>query len=257
MEIGAQFYTLRDKAQDLNGLSECLKRVRDIGYTCVQLSGVCSYEADWIKEQLKANDLKCVLTHYNGEEIKNNTEKAVEWHKSFGCNYIGLGIIPTAKNFKENGITKEDVEEFIKQYKAPAQKMKELGSKLFIHNHHWEMGRIDGELILDIITKEFDVSELSITLDTYWVQYGGMDPAELIKRLKGRVECVHAKDFVIVGNEQRMAAVGQGNLNFERIVNSCYDAGTEYLLVEQDNCYGDCPFECLKKSYEYLKRIVK
>ena len=31
------------------------------------------------------------------------------------------------------------------------------------------------------------------------------------------------------------------------------DAGTEYMFVEQDDCYGEDPFECLKRSYAYLK----
>jgi hypothetical protein len=30
-------------------------------------------------------------------------------------------------------------------------------------------------------------------------------------------------------------------------------AGTKYMMVEQDDCNGEDPFECLKRSYEYLK----
>ena len=37
MEIGVQFYTLRDTCKDLAGLDETLKRVADIGYKNVQL----------------------------------------------------------------------------------------------------------------------------------------------------------------------------------------------------------------------------
>ncbi len=29
-------------------------------------------------------------------------------------------------------------------------------------------------------------------------------------------------------------------------------SGTRYALVEQDMCYGEDPFLCLKKSYNYL-----
>ncbi len=53
MEIGAQFYTLREHCQDLNGLEESLKKVAAIGYKTVQLSGVCAYEPAWIKEKLE------------------------------------------------------------------------------------------------------------------------------------------------------------------------------------------------------------
>ena len=30
-------------------------------------------------------------------------------------------------------------------------------------------------------------------------------------------------------------------------------AGVQYMLVEQDDCYGEDPFACLARSYTYLK----
>ena len=50
-----------------------------------------------------------------------------------------------------------------------------------------------------------------------------------------------------------MAVVGEGNMNFDGIIKASVDNGVEYALVEQDNCYGEDPFDCLKRSYEYLK----
>ena len=31
--------------------------------------------------------------------------------------------------------------------------------------------------------------------------------------------------------------------------------GTKYVFVEQDRCYDEDPFVCMKKSYDYLKEI--
>ena len=39
MIIGAQFYTLRNFCKTLDDFSETLKKVADIGYTSVQISG--------------------------------------------------------------------------------------------------------------------------------------------------------------------------------------------------------------------------
>ena len=57
MKIGAQFYTIRDYCKNLDDFAESLKKVADIGYTTVQISGTCAYEADWLAEQLKATGL--------------------------------------------------------------------------------------------------------------------------------------------------------------------------------------------------------
>ena len=110
-------------------------------------------------------------------------------------------------------------------------------------------------MIFDKLIKEFSPEELSFTLDTYWVQMGGGNPCEWLEKLRGRVDCIHLKDLEMVGMEQRMAAIGQGSMNFEKIVASAESAGTKFALVEQDNCYGRDPFECLKQSYEYLKSL--
>jgi len=50
-----------------------------------------------------------------------------------------------------------------------------------------------------------------------------------------------------------MQAVGEGNINFDRVFAKAEAGGTEYMLVEQDDCNGEDPFDCLRRSYEYLK----
>ena len=249
MHIGAQFYTLRDHCKTLEDFSESLRKVKEIGYDYVQISGVCSYEPEWLKEQLEKYDLKCVLTHWGAEDVKNNTKEVLEKHKTFGCKYVGLGCMPP-------WATEENTTKFIADFKEPAKILKENGGKLFYHNHHCEFNRCkDGVMIFDKLIKAFEPDEMSFTLDTYWVQFGGGDVCSYIEKLKGRCECIHLKDLAIVNDEQRMASIGSGSMDFEKILKTAKEVGVEYALVEQDNCYGEDPFECLKKSYEYIKSL--
>ena len=123
------------------------------------------------------------------------------------------------------------------------------------HNHNQEFAKRDGKVLLFHLCDAFSKEELGITLDCYWAQAGGADPADLIRTLSGRVECVHYKDMVYSSSDKapRMAAVGEGNMNYRKIIKASLDAGVEFAFVEQDNCYGENPFDCLKRSYEYLK----
>ena len=50
-----------------------------------------------------------------------------------------------------------------------------------------------------------------------------------------------------------MAVVGEGNLNFDRIFEKAQVADVRYMLVEQDDCGGEDPFDCLKRSYDHLR----
>ena len=56
MQLGAQLYTVREFTKTLSGFSETLKKVADIGYRTVQVSGTCAFEAEWLAEQLKKTD---------------------------------------------------------------------------------------------------------------------------------------------------------------------------------------------------------
>ena len=48
-----------------------------------------------------------------------------------------------------------------------------------------------------------------------------------------------------------MAEVGEGNMNFDRIIDACVKAGIKYHMVEQDICPAD-PFDSLETSYKNI-----
>lgn len=245
MEIGVQFYTLRETCKDLAGLDETLKKVADIGYKNVQLSGVCAYEPEWIKEKLEAYGLKCVLTHTAADKLKAEAEKIAAEHTVYGCDYVGLGYA----RFDNEG----DLEKFITDFKPVAKTLKENGKYFMYHNHAHEFEKRDGKLIIEHLADEFDKDVMGFTLDTFWVQAGGCNPAEWIEKFSGRLPCIHLKDYAPKGFDKIMMPVGEGNLNWGKIFEAASTSGVKYMLVEQDDCNGEDPFDCIKRSYDYLK----
>jgi len=250
MKIGAQLYTVREYTKTLDDFARTLERIADIGYRVVQVSGTCAYDPAWLKEQLDRLGLTCAITHYNVDRIANETDQVVAEHKVFGCKYIGIGMM---KNGLANGM--EDYIAFRDAYLPAGKRIAEQGCKLMYHNHDMEFARCgENKLIyLEKTAADFAPEVLGFTLDTYWVQAGGGNPAQWIRNLAGRVHCVHLKDMTMAGRERRMAPVYEGNMDFDAILEACEAAGTEYLLVEQDDCYGEDPFDCLKTSFQNLK----
>lgn len=244
MEIGAQLYTVRDFCKTLDDFSQTLKRVADIGYKNVQVSGTCQFDAEWLKAELDRNGLKCVLTHTPAERLIGETEKVAAEHKVFGCRYVGLGW--NAFNLAEG----DTPPAFYDKYIAAARTLAANGCYFMYHNHDREFQRFGGQLILSYLARNFTWDEMGFTLDTYWITAGGADPAWWILELAGRVPCIHLKDFAF---DRKMAVIGEGNINFDRVFSCAEKAGTEYMLVEQDDCNGEDPFACLQRSYEYLK----
>lgn len=242
MQIGAQFFTLRDFCKTLDGFAESLKKVADIGYPTVQISGTCPFDPAWLKEELDKNGLKCVLTHTPADQLKADAVQVAKNHDVFGCDLVGLG----SYSFKEE--KGESVEDFVSTYRPIAKALAENGKTFMYHNHAREFRKVGDKLILEQIAEA--IPEMGITLDTYWVQIGGGDPAQWLERLSCRVPCIHLKDYAF---GPTMAVVGEGNINFDRVFEKAESAGVKYMLVEQDNCNGEDPFDCLKRSYEYLK----
>ena len=98
---------------------------------------------------------------------------------------------------------------------------------------------MDGQTVFDYMVE--NAPHINFTLDTYWLQYGGVDIGATVDKLKGRIGCVHLKDYMIVkgqgpaGFEPRFAPVGDGNIDFAALLPRMRAAGAEYFLVEQDN----------------------
>jgi len=244
MKIGAQFYTLREFCKTAEGLAESLKKVADIGYKTVQISGTCPFDAAWMKEQLQKNGLQCVITHTPKDQLTDPV-KVCNDHKLFGCDYVGLGYY----KFKE-GDLQEIYDTFKATYGPVAQTVHDNGLYFMYHHHDMELQKLGGQTILRKIAAEFSPKILGLTLDTYWLQKGGADPTVYIRELAGRIPCIHLKDY---GYGATMEAVGSGNLNWDGIFAAAEDSKVDYMLVEQDNCNGLDPFQCLKSSYAFLK----
>ena len=253
MKIGAQLYTCTKFCQDLDSLSESLKKVADIGYKTVQLSGVCDYEADWMNEQLAKNGLEAIITHIDAAEVADKTDAVIAKHKKMGIKYIGIGGLLGLWYPDYNQRPKEYWANFATRFVPAAQKIKDAGCYFMYHNHHWEFMEKDGEILYDFLLNNFSPDIMGFTLDLYWVKEAGRDPVTMLNELKGRTPVVHFKDMKIMPDgEHRYASVGSGILDWDSIIKTCLDNGVEYAMVEQDNCYDEDPFVCLKKSYDFL-----
>lgn len=247
MKLGAQFYTLRDYCKDLNGFSESMKKVADIGYTSIQLSGVCAYEGEWAYEKAQECGLTIDITHYNYPSICNDTENTIKTHSAMKCKCIGIGSSPYNKDLEGFNRLVEEI--------APAiEKITAAGHKLMYHNHHWEFFKIGDKTFFDMLLERFTPEELGITLDAYWVQAAGGDPVSWIKKLEGRVDRIHFKDMAMssIDKNVRIASIGEGNMNYDGIIQACLDTDIEFGYVELDNCYGEDPFDCMARSYKFL-----
>jgi sugar phosphate isomerase/epimerase len=136
------------------------------------------------------------------------------------------------------------------------QKIKATGGQFCYHHHDREFARLaDGRLFIDALCEDFSAEDCGIIVDTYWVQAGGADPAAWLRKLNGRIKCIHFKDMIFSTEDQkvRFTPIGEGNLNWEAIFEAVRECDVEYAFVEQDSCYGEDPFDCLERSLQFIR----
>lgn len=255
MQIGAQLYTAHNRTKTLEDFSATLKKVADIGYRSVQVSGTCAYEPEWLRDELAKNNLVCAMTHIAPKRIIEETEEVVRQHAVFGCKHIGIGGMPG-----EMRGTLEGYNEFKKIYLPAAEKMRDLGAKLLYHNHWFEFDKLDGKDVIERILEDFPEDSIDFTLDLGWAAFAGKDVVALIDMLKGRLSRIHLKDFAdkpedgSIETSAYLRPIFEGKLPYEDYINALLKVGCEYMLVEQDWCYDEDEFDCLKRSYENVTK---
>lgn len=251
MMLGAQTYTVRSYTQNERDFRETMRRLAAMGYECVQLSAIGSIPPEAQRDICDEYGLKIVLTHTNPERMLSDPEGVIRDHEVLGCDYIGIGMMPARYQ------TAEWIDQFAKDFLTPAKKMRDAGKLLMYHNHNLEWTRLrDGRRIMDVLLEQMPEDLMGFTLDTYWVQAAGADVMAWMDRLQNRIPCVHLKDMAVQGFDQKYAPVGEGNLDFPRILAKLRELGkTRYLLVEQDDCYGESPFDCLRRSHDHIREM--
>jgi len=249
MRIGAQLYTVRAFTQTDQDLNETIKKLATIGYDYVQVSGIGPISVQTVADICDDHDIRIIITHTDPSRIKDDTEAVIEEHDLMEADYIGIGAMPS--NYER---TREGVQRFITDFTPAAEKIAASGMKLMYHNHNFEFEKYYDKRMIEYLRDEFPL--IGFTLDTYWVQAAGADPTEWLTRLSGRVDVVHLKDMTYKQGEVRMSEVMEGNLNWRLIIPACKMAGVKYAMVEQDECYGEDPFECLSTSLENIKEML-
>ena len=268
-KIGVQLYSVRDDmAKDFEGT---LQKIADMGYEYVEFAGYYGKTSEEIKAILDRCGLKCISVHQGLDFFANDADKAIAYLKGFGVKYV---VVPW---YDRNKLAGENWDETKALFNEISAKLKASDMQLLYHNHDFEFVRLpDGRYVHDRIMSE--VEGIDPELDTCWVHYAGIDPSKKIEEFAGRVTLVHLKDFycktlnggpvyALIGDDGKELSgsreerafefrpLGMGIQNFPEILAACEAAGSEYLIVEQDQSIGRPPMEAIAISRDYLKTL--
>ena len=247
--IAVQLYTLRDQLQDPDGLSGVLGRLREIGYRTVEVAGLGPRTLDRFGQELVRANLVACATHVSLARLTQDFDETVAQCREWGSEYAVVPSLPDEYR-SEAGYRR-----FAAEAVELASRLRASGLQLVYHNHSHELERYGEHTGLEMLLAATPADALHAEMDTYWLQYGGANPSAWIRRFKGRVPLVHLKDMAVDRGQPVQVEVGEGNLDWTEILSACRDAGTRWLVVEQDESRRD-PMQSVAMSYDYLAKLT-
>ncbi len=269
-KIGIQLYSVRDDlAADFEGT---LRKVKEMGYEYVEFAGYFAGKSgEEIKALLDEIGLKSISAHQGLEMFANDAKAGFDFYKAYGVKYI---VIPWYDKAKLPG--NPEWEETKALFKKVADEAKEYGFEILYHNHDFEFETYEDRYLYDIMFEELK-GYVDPQPDVCWLKYGGVEPAEYLRKYGDRINVVHLKDFHATtlkngpayalidengneieaeggsANDFKLMPLGQGRNDFPAILAACEDIDADLLIVEQDNFTDITPFEGMAASRKYLK----
>lgn len=260
--MGLQLYTVREPmAKDAAGT---LKQAAALGYRNFETYG---FEPDAVKYyQMPARDLRKVLDdlglatttgHYDlhlylakpAAAMTAYVDRCIEGALALGQKYITWAWLdPQSRDLDSFRL----VAERLNLIGARAAK---AGLAVAYHNHDFEFIPHGGEIGYDIIMRETDPRLVKLQLDLFWVAHSSArTPHELFQLQPGRFVMWHIKDM---DKSRRYTELGNGVIDFTRILPHAPLAGLEEYFVEQGDNFAESPMKSIEVSARYVRKFLQ
>lgn len=248
-QIAVQLYTLRGLCTTHDATAAVLREVKSIGYAAVEIAGLCPLRAEEVR--LLCEDAGLGIVAHNDGGVIREPEKVIDFLAELG---VTRAVYPSPSGF--NLGKKRDVERMAEGLVAAGEALRDAGKQLCYHHHSLEFTRLEETTVLDWLLAKIPADLMALELDTYWVQHGGGNHAEYLRRYAGRIPILHCKDFGNVLGTPTFMEVGRGNLNWKEIICAADAAGVEWFVVEQDQCPRG-PLPSIATSYKTLAALAQ
>jgi sugar phosphate isomerase/epimerase len=251
--LAVQLWSFReDFRKDVPGT---LKRVRELGFTNVELAGYYGMTAKQFRGELDKAGLRAVSMHIDYQTAKDRIDDVIKDAKILGVRYVGVPWI-------KSPFTKADCLAAIDVFNRAGKKLSENGMRFFYHLHGYEfVPDPEGKgTLFDLLMTRTDPRYVSMQLDTFHVSYPGQNPAELMRRYPGRFSSLHLKDIRrgVVGDDSGAfkdedgVPIGEGKIDWPDLLKEARKQHVAWYIIE-DETSG--VWQGIATSLAYLRNV--
>lgn len=256
---GLALYTVRDAMN--KEARATLEKVAQAGYVNIESAGYNNgkfYNLSPADFKALLDEMKLTpISAHQGSVNFENVDQQIADLKAVGFKYFVIPVPPMNLFYFDNVNKKMAMKGGAKNLAdiltKLGEKCKAAGLELLYHNHDFEFVKdADGNVVIDYLLENCDPKLVNFQMDLYWVTKAGADPVAYFKRYPGRFKIWHVKDM---DEQGRFAPVGNGSIDFKRILANKELSGMKYYYVEQDACFNETPLEAIQISHKGLGKI--
>ncbi|WP_416242045.1 sugar phosphate isomerase/epimerase family protein [Arenibacter sp. GZD-96] len=256
---GLALYTVRDD-MGINARAT-LMAVADAGYKNIEAAGYADGKFYGMtpvefKNLLKELGLNPISTH-QGSVTLENADAMIADVKAAGFKYFVIPVPPMG-TFTFDATTRTmgmtgGAAQLANVLTTLGEKCKKAGLQLLYHNHDFEFKKDkDGIVPIDYLLENTDPKLVNFQMDLYWVTKAEASPIAYFKKYPGRFKIWHVKDM---DTEGKFAPVGNGTIDFSKILANKKLSGMKYYMVEQDNTFDLKPLEAIRISHKGIQKF--
>ncbi len=247
--IGFQSWIVRESIEkDFGGT---LKTMAGLGYNSIEMCSPPGYSKMGFGplQSLKAAEMKriitdagitCISCHYGFEELKQHGQERMDFAKELGLEQMILASFGLPKT-----ATLGDWKKAADELNKLGEQARKSGLQMGFHNHNGEFEKLEGELIYDVLLKQFDPTLIKMQFQV-WVISIGYKAADYFQKYPGRFISAHLYDWSGTGEE--MVPLGKGKVDWKEFFAAAKTGGVKNYFVEMK-------LDLLKESAAFLKNI--
>ena len=248
-KFGMQLWTVKNAlGKDPQGV---LRQLSDDGYKLVE-----SFEGNkgmfWgmsntdFKKYMDELGMTIISSHCN---TSKDFEKKTGDAAAIGMKYLLNPYVPVQK-------TADDYKKIAEEFNKNGDVCKKAGIRFGYHNHAHDFKMVDNQAAMDIYLQNTDPALVDFEMDIYWVVTAKQDPEAWLKKYKDRFRLCHIKDRIKGSTEEDASCIlGQGSIDFKKILDTAKSNGMQYYIVEQERYDNTTEMDCAKADAEYLKNF--
>jgi sugar phosphate isomerase/epimerase len=243
--VGLQLYSVRHLLE--RDWSGTLAEIASIGYREVEFAGYFDRPPRTIRHLLDRLGLAAPAGHFSKEDLLAPSAAALDTAAVVGHSWVIVAWIAAEERRSLDGWRRiaDDLNRI-------GERCRTRGLRFAYHNEDYDFAPAGGRIPFDVLLEATDPHLVDLELDLYWLTKGGGDPATYLARTAGRTRLVHVKDSA-GPPAHRMVDVGQGALDWRRLVRTAWRAGVRHYFVEHDDPAD--PLAFCRTSYTYLSRL--